>query len=337
MHDKRIRVALVYKKSYNFFQPDHFDRTSYDFFFKALKRNKQLEISHHPCEKKFDVSKIKGKCDIILLPNNRIVDYDDGTTDAAPDALIGIKNSNIPVISRTGDPHDAKKYNQVEFCEKNKIDYVFSPHPDSWIYKYYPNNIKHKTIIIGLEAELYQNVPPFKTRIKDRILITGKMGRTDLRNRTANYILNPGRSGWYLYKLRTLCKGLDYVEYNGIKEKLSDNKNQDYPTYTSKYRTIIAATTFYPTLKYWENSAAGCLTFMEITKKNDGYFLGYKDNETAIFIDEKNYKEKFQQYINDPDNPKWEQIANAGREYTMNNLTNEQAVTSLVELMKDII
>ena len=325
--DKKINVALIYKKSYNYFQPDHFDRTSYDFFFKALKRNIQLEISYYPCEKKFDVSKIKGKCDVILLPNN--------STDGSPDVLIGIKNSNIPVISRTGDPHDAERYNQIEFCEKNKVDYLFSSLPDSLIYKYYPKNIKQKIIIFGLEPELYQNVPPFKTRIKDRILITGKMGRTDLRNRIANYVLNPGRSGWYHYKLRTLCKELDYVEYSGMKGK--KYTNEDYPTYTSKYRAIIAATTFFPTLKYWENAAAGCLTFMEITKKNDGYFLGYKDNETAIFINEKNYKEKFQQYISDPDNPKWEQIANAGREYTMNNLTNEQAVSSLVELIKEII
>ena len=97
--NKKINVALIYKKSYNYFQPDHFDRTSYDFFFKALKRNKQLEIFHYPCEKNFDVSKIKGKCDIILLPNNCTVDYDDGSTDGAPDALIGIKNSKIPLIS----------------------------------------------------------------------------------------------------------------------------------------------------------------------------------------------------------------------------------------------
>jgi hypothetical protein len=324
----KTKVALIYKKSYNYFQPNHFDQTSYDFFFKALKRNIQLEISYYPCEKKFDVSKIKGKCDVILLPNN--------STDGSPDVLIGIKNSNIPVISRTGDPHDAERYNQIEFCEKNKVDYLFSSLPDSLIYKYYPKNIKQKIIIFGLEPELYQNVPPFKTRIKDRILITGKMGRTDLKNRAANYILNPRRSGWYLYKLRTLCKELDYVEYSGINEKLSDNKNQDYSAYTSKYRAIIAATTFYPTLKYWENAAAGCLTFMEITEKNNGYFLGYNDNETAIFINEKNYKEKFQQYLSDPDNPKWEQIANAGREYTMNNLTNDQAVSSLVELMKEV-
>ena len=287
-----------------------------------------MEISYHPCEKKFDVSKIKGKCDVILLPNN--------STDGSPDDLIGIKNSSIPVISRTGDPHDAKKYNQIEFCEKNKIDYLFSSHPDSLIYKYYPKNIKQKIIIYGLESQLYQNVSPFKTRIKNKILITGKMGRIDLKNRIANSILNSGRSGWHLYKLRTLCKELDYVEYSEIKEKLSDNKHQDYPAYTSKYRAIIAATTFYPTLKYWENAAAGCLTFMEITKKNNGYFLGYKDNETAIFINEKNYKEKFEQYISDPDNPKWEEIANAGRENTMGNLTNDQAVSSLVELMKEL-
>ena len=326
MQDRKIRVALVYKKSYNYFQPDHFDQTSYDFFFKALKRNMQLEISYYPCEKKFNISKIKNKCDVILLPNNR--------TDGSPDVIIGIKNSNIPVISRTGDPYDAKKYNQTEFCEINKIDYLFSSHPDSLIHKYYPKNIKHKIIIYGLEPGLYQNIPPFKTRIKDRILITGAMGRTDLRNRIANYILNPGRSGWYHYKLRTLCKELDYVEYNGMKGK--KYTNEDYPTYTSKYRAIIAATTFFPTLKYWENAAVGCLTFMEITKKNNGYFLGYKDNETAIFINEKNYKEKFQQYMSDLNNPKWEEIANAGREYTMNNLTNDQAVNSLVELMKEL-
>ena len=324
--NKKIDVALIYKKSYNYFQPEHFDRTSYDFFFNALKRNERLNISYHPCEKKFDISKIKNKCDVILLPNNR--------TDGSPDVLIDIKNSNIPVVSRTGDPHNAKKYNQTEFCEINKIDYLFSNHPDSYIYKYYPKKIKHKTIIYGVEPELYQNMSPYKTRIKDRILITGAMGRTDLRNRVANYIINPRRSGWYHYKLRTLCKKLDYVEYTGIEGK--KYLTEDYPTYTSKYRAIIAATTFYPTLKYWENAAAGCLTFMEITKKNDGYFLGYKDNETSIFINQKNYKEKFQQYMSDPNNPKWEEIANAGREYTMNNLTNDQAVNSLVELMKEV-
>ena len=322
---KKIKVALIYKKSYHYFQPDHFDRTSYDFFFKALKRNERLEIFYYPCLENFDVSKIKGGCDIILLPS----DFPDGSP-----KIIGNRNLGIPIISRTGDPHHVKRHKRIEFIKENKIDCLFSNHPDSYIYKYYPKKIKHKTIIWGVEPELYQNISPYKTRIKDRILITGAMGRTDLRNRVANYILNPERSSWYHYKLRTLCKELDCVEYHGMKGK--KYVNEDYPTYISKYRAIIAATTFYPTLKYWENSAAGCLTFMEITEKNNGYFLGYKDNETSVFINEKNYQTKLEEFISDPDNPRWEQIANAGREYTMNNLTNDKAVSSLVELMKEL-
>ena len=46
-------------------------------------------------------------------------------------------------------------------------------------------------------------------------------------------------------------------------------------------------------IKYLENSAAGCLTFMEITKKNRGTYFGFIDDETAVFINQDNYKEKF--------------------------------------------
>ena len=60
MQDKKIRAALVYKKSYNFFQPDHFDQTTMDFFMKALKRNTKLQTSYFPCENEFDVKKLEG-------------------------------------------------------------------------------------------------------------------------------------------------------------------------------------------------------------------------------------------------------------------------------------
>jgi len=70
--NKKIDVALIYKKSYNYFQPDHFDRTSYDFFFKALKRNEQLDVFYYPCEKKFDISKIKKRLHPLLWYYNLI-------------------------------------------------------------------------------------------------------------------------------------------------------------------------------------------------------------------------------------------------------------------------
>ena len=164
---------------------------------------------------------------------------------------------------------------------------------------------------------------------------SGVVGKKNLKSRIGNSILNPKRSGWYFYKLRTLCNELPYVDYKGIRGKQYFFK--DYPTYLSQYQTAIAATTFYPTQKYWEIPAAGCLTFMEITDKNDGKFLGFKNKENSIFINEKNYKNKFEEFLNDPENQEWQEIANAGRDYVMNNLTNDNAINSLVEIMDKLM
>tara|TARA_Y100000590_G_scaffold180713_1_gene205949 strand:+ start:2191 stop:3174 length:984 start_codon:yes stop_codon:yes gene_type:complete len=325
--NKKIKLALVYKKNYNYFQPDHFDKTTADFFLKSFERNETLEVTYHPCEKTFDTQKLKGKCDVILLPNNR--------SDGAPDKLENIDEVGIPVISRTGDPHWANKYNQTQFIEENKIDLVFSSHPDSYIYKFYPKSVNHKTIIYGLEKQLYEKIIPFKERVKDKILCTGATGKTNIKSRVANAILNPKRSGWYFYKLRTLTTKLPYVDYSKIKN--GKYANDDYVTYLTRYRASIAATTFYPTLKYWENAAAGCLTFMEITEKNDGTFIGFKDNESCIFINENNYQSKFQEFLSDPDNPKWEEIAQLGRDFAMNELSNDNAVEIIIESIKKLI
>jgi len=132
-----------------------------------------------------------------------------------------------------------------------------------------------------------------------------------------------------------MCKKLPYVDYAGMKENKYINEN--YPEYLSKYCAAIAATTYYPVIKYFEIPAAGCLAFMEITEKNHAENLGYKDNETAIFINEKNYKTKFEEYLNDPNNKKWEEIANSGRDYTINEVNNDKGVESLVELIESFI
>ncbi len=324
---KKIRCALIYKKSYNYFQPSHFDRTTYDFFMIALKRNPRLEISYYPSDDIFDVEKLTGKTDVILLTNNR--------TDGTPDELKNIHKVGIPVISRTGDPHHAKKYNQMKYHNEWKIDYYFGAIPKSYFHKFYPKDFKFKEIIFGLESHKYEKLKPFNDRVKDRILNSGAIGKKNFKSRIANAFLNPKRSGWYFYKLRTLCNDLEFVDYKGMKGKKFENK--DYPSYLSQYRAAIAATTFYPTQKYWEIPAAGCLTFMEITDLNDGKFLGFKDGESAVFINEKNYEERFLNYLNDPDNKKWEEISDCGREYVMQNLTNEHAIESLIELMEEII
>lgn len=323
---RKIRVAFIYKPSNPFYTKEHFDNTTYYFCMHALKRNEDLDVTYFPSEKNFDATKLKGKCDIIMLGNDNT---------ATPDEIIGIKQIDIPVIARCGDFHNAKKYNTFQFHEKYKIDYYYNFMSEKYFYKFYPKDFKYRTIILGLEPSLYQNVKPFKERIKNKILLTGALGKKGLKSRVANRIINPKSSGWYFYKLRTLCNDLPYVEHSSIIGK--KYPNEDFAAYLSKYRAAISATTYYPTIKYWETTASGCLTFMEITELNDGRYLGYKDGETAIFINEKNYKEKFEEYLNDSDNPKWERIANNGRKYTMENLSNDNAVKSLVELMKSLI
>ena len=76
---------------------------------------------------------------------------------------------------------------------------------------------------------------------------------------------------------------------------------------------------------------------MEITKKNRGTYFGFRDDETAIFINQDNYKEKFDEFLSNPDSSKWEKIAKAGREYSMKNLNNDKAVESLTELMSNYV
>jgi len=323
----KIKVAFIYKPSNPFLTGKHFDNTTYDFFMKALPRNKTLEIAYFPAEKYFDTTQLKDKFDVILLPSN----HNAGT----PDVLHGIDNLKIPVISRVGDPHDALKTKKIPFHEKYNIDYYFNFMSDYYFYKFYPKHFKYKTIIFGLELPLYQNVKNFKDRIKNKILNSGAVGKSSIKSRVANKILNPKRSSWYFYKLRTLCNDLSYVDHTGMIKKKYINDN--YSILLSKYRAAIAATTFYPTIKYWEISAAGCLPFMEITNINNGKYLGYENNKTAIFINQKNYKDKFEEYLSSPDDEHWQNIADQSRKYTLTELNNDKAAESLVELMKSLI
>lgn len=327
--NKKIRVAFIYKSSNPYMSKKAWATTYYHFFMDALKRNQELDVSYFPAENSFDTSILKNKFDIILLWEN----HPWGT----PDELIGIKSLNIPVICRINDAHDAKIKGKITYHEKYKIDYYFGYLPASFFYKYYPKNFKYKVIIYGVEPSLYENLTPFSQRIKNKILCSGAAASTKFHTQLFERIVRfRGETSMYKhYKLRTMCIKLPYVDYTTT---LSHKYvNDDYPKLLAQYCTSIASHSLYPVIKYWESTAANCLTFMEITEKNRADILGFKDNETAIFINERNYKQKFREYLEDPNNPKWEQIANAGREYTMANLTNDKAVESLVELMKELI
>jgi len=318
---KKIKIAFIYKKNNVFLSGKHFDNTYFHFFMEELRKDKRITIIDFPTEEKFDASILKNKFEIILLWNN--------IGGGMPNEIEGMEELKIPVISNVADPVWAKK--AIKNHKKWKIDHYFHFYNKEMFYSLYPKNFKFKTIILGLDASLYQNVKPFQNRIKNKILLTGAIGNTKILSRIINDIKTPKWNALRFYHLRTMCSKLPYVDYTTTLQH--KYVNDQYPKLLEKYSASIVAASYNPNIKYWENAAAGCLTFMEITKKNGGEYLGYVDGETCIFINENNYEEKFKEYLNDIDNPKWGKIANQGREFTLENLNNKKAVNDLIEII----
>ena len=323
---KKIKTAFIYKPSNPYMSKTAWATTYYHFFMNALNRHADLDMAYFPAEKKFDVSKLRDKFDIILLWENHPW--------GSPDELSGIQNLDIPVICRINDAQDAKIKGKIDYHEKYKIDHYFGYLPERFFHKYYPKNFKYKVIFYGVEPKLYENLTPYSKRIKKKILCSGAAASTKFSSRL-RYIIRGEQSQWKHYKLRTKCIELPYVDYTSTLQH--EYINDKYPLLLMKYCTSIAACSSFPVIKYWESTAAGCLTFMEVTEKNQANILGFNDGKNAIFINEKNYEKKLSDYISDPNNAKWSEIAENGRYYTMNNLTNDVASNSLVEIFKEYI
>ena len=320
----KIKVAFIYKASNIFMTGKHFDNNYYNFFLKALPRNKNIEVTNFTEEEKFDIEKLENKFDMILLWQNN----EFGTPD-----LINIKNSKIPVITRCADPREieiTKKYHK-----KWKIDYYFHFWPESFFHSFLPKNFKYKSIIYGLESSLYKNTTPFEDRIKNKILNSGAIGNTKLLSKIINDIKNPKWNAYRVYYLRTIINNLPYVDYFPTLQ--NEFVGDKFPLLLQKYQASVAASTTNPVAKMWEIPAAGCMTFLEVNEKNKADFVGFKNNENAVFINEKNYKEKFQEYLENIEDTKWRNIAEKGRKFVIDNLNNDKAVESLVELMQRAI
>ena len=322
---EQLRVAFIYNKQSIFFSGHHFDNTYYNFFMHALRRNENIDVVNVPTGRQFDCLKLKNKFDVILLWQNGLF--------GMPEELLNIEKLSIPVIAKCSDPIDTKE--SIKFHEKWNISCYFHFISKDFFYELYPKEFNYKTIIFGLEPSLYKNLKPFNERIKNRILLSGAIGNKKFLSRIINDIRNPKWNAYRCYFLRTQCTKLSYIDYTPtLNHKYVGDM---YPKLLEKYATSVAADTFSPAVKYWEMTAAGCLTFMEITEKNKGKHIGFNDGLNAIFINENNYKEKFEDYLADIDNPKWQEIALAGRDYALKELNNDKAVESLVELMREMI
>lgn len=300
------------------------------FFFDALPRYKHIDIDFiEPCGSRLDVAQIADDYDVILLP---------GLTLATVLALKGVREQSIPVIARADDPHTVLHTDVVGRCIATKVDHLFNHVGLKPFYKYYPAHFNYTQIPFGVEPSLYKTNTEWDSRVEDQIVVSGAMDRPGLM-RFLYYRVYQRRpaalSPNHHYNLRTRCLRLPYVIH--AKDIAYRECADQMPVVLGMFRAAIAATTQFTTIKYTETPAAGCLTFMEVTENNQADTLGYRDGETAIFINNLNYREKFQEYLNNTDNGKWQRIAEAGREYTLKNLTNDTAAEKIYQLMLQLL
>ena len=325
-NSKKIRVAFVYMPCDGLTE-NYFFTTSYNFFMNSLQRNSDIEVSYIQSGKSFDAMRLEKNFDVILL-------YENSFTPCNPNELKNIKKLGMPVVAKVGDLHNSKNFDISESHEKYGITSYFGYQHEDNFYKYYPKKFDYTTIVFGLETSLYQNLLPFSKRIKKRILNSGAVGNTKFLSKLFNQFKNPDNALNH-YKLRTLCNKLSYVDYtNTLQHEFVGDK---YPLLLQKYQSAIAATTANYTQKYLEIPAAGCLSFMEVTDENHANYLNFKDGKSAIFVNERNYQQKFEEFLESSDDPIWEQIANSGRNHVLNNYNNDLAVESLVNLFKKIM
>ncbi len=340
---KKTRIVFLYKSSDPFFTGHHSDNTSYEFLIMAMQNNKNIDYNIIPVSHEYDVGKLKNKCDAVILAGFR--DYN-------MPKIHGLKALNVPILARIGDFHDVTRYG---IGEDNYDDYgiscTFNFMSEKYFYEYYPAHMNYREIFFGIDPPLYENLTPYEDRIKHKILVSGAIQRYPYKPimiyRRIRYFMkdifkNPEKLPlktrvlhqrppfYHYYKLRSDCSHLGYVEYGRRIE------NESYPMMLSRYRGAIAATTYYPTIKYWEIAAAGCLTFMEITDKNHGSYLGFQDKKDCIVINEDNYKDRFEEYLADTDNPTWQRIAEAGRSYAMRKFNNNKAVEDILGLIEEL-
>ena len=301
-------------------------KTSYHFYQQAISRNKNLEVDHLDTIGRINVSKLEKEYDVVLLPRISI---------AASLALRGIRDCRIPVIAQARDPQESLVHDTIGMADDLKVDCFFDFYAPFSFYEYYPERFRYKVVHIGLEPSLYEKEAPWAERVPDRIAISGALDKPDIAHKLYYrvYLRRPkALSSDYHYRLRTKCSRLPYVIHT--QEVSPGQSTEQLPKVLSMFRSAIAAVTTHPTIKFKETPAAGCLTFMEITERNHGSFLGYEDGKSSIFIDESNYKERFQEYLDSPDDPKWETIAQAGRQHALENLSNDRGVEMLVNIMR---
>ena len=323
-----IRVLALFSQYDEWFMPDHRDLALYNFA-NSLNKHPKMEVRLYAHSGTIPLDALVKEYDVIFLLS---LDY------SAVCALRNLPENRIPVVARMGDPHVATALPMFDWLKKCRVVHGVEKFPLSCIRMYYPESVlKDYTMIqYGIEPNLFDDcVIPWEERIANEVAISGVMPLKSLRGRFAESLIQKKDFRLsYHYKLRAKCMELDHVV--NVTQLSKQMRSSDFPTLLGNYRAAIAAASWYPVIKYYETPASGCLTFMEVTEQNHCAEIGYEDEMNAVFINKDNYKKKIREYLKTPHDPKWKDIAKAGKEHTLKNLNNKKATDKLFTILQEV-
>ena len=349
-----MRIVFIHRANDKFYSGKHFDKSLYNFLVRAVSEHPDVEYTRLPISREFDATSLKGKTDAVVLSAIR---------DHNIPKITGLKSLNVPVLARIGDFHDSARYGTgAKNYDDWGVNCLFNFMSSQYFYDWYPAHMNYRTVFFGVEPSLYRTPKPYGQRIKEQILVSGVTDEVDplasrmpylkWLPRSMRYLLKrqliwalrltepnvsmyrkiryPHHTSYHFYKLRTDCRLLPYVA-----DQTNFARDLSYEQLLYNYCGAIAATTAYPTIKYWEIAAAGCLAFMEITKRNYGDYLGFRDGVNCVAINEHNCREKFEKFLGSPDS--YAGVAAMGRKYALENFSNDVAAERLVSLIREFI
>ena len=275
-----------------------------NFFIDGLSENNRIEYTKCSVEKsEVDCSQFMDFDVLILFPwgKNFLT-------------MHNLHKVKVPKVIRLPDAHSVTKEWMKNWREQN-VKHFISNTCVKYTRKYLSEEFNFYTIIPGI-IPFSVDLVKFNSRRKDKILLTGAMGNKRC------------------YALRRVCAStLGVVR---VREKPAWIREK-YSILLSSYRASIAACTVMPVYKYFEIPACGTLCFMEINEVNGYEEFSFIDKENAIFITKDNYRERFNEFLDNPDDPKWEQIALNGRDLIEREYSNKVQVNKFIDILYQIV
>ncbi len=303
-----MRISLLYNPNDRGINGNNWKLNNYRFFVQELSRQSDLDVMPiWGCD--FEVFlKYNSNPDALILW--RLM-----KKELEPMKLKNLDNVKCPKITRAPDAWQIDDYYNNK-CRELGIDLVVSFQSPNCQYDFLDRDIPYERFILGIDEKTYPCVTPWEDRKKDKILSSGVLD-----------------DRWWFYRFRKKVTEHTFVEYVPKKEFLG----VDYWKLLNKYRAAIACMSYTSVLKYFEIPMCGCLMFAEVTHYNQIEEMGFEDGVNCVYINDLNYKQRFAEYMDTVDDPKWELIAERGKKLIMERYTNEREVARFIEAVQGMV